>query len=60
MGAIASVKDFLLHMLMITLGLLIALALDGLREELHHRELAHEARSNFAAELQGNRALVER
>jgi len=52
--AIRSVKDFLLQLLTITVGILIALSFDGLLEWRHHRHLVHEAEANLAAEIREN------
>ncbi|AEU34787.1 hypothetical protein [Granulicella mallensis] len=48
-------KDFLLHLATITIGLLIALGLEGLVEAAHHRHLLHEAEMNLRAEISSNR-----
>ena len=42
---IHSVKDFLLQLLTITIGILIALTLEGTLERAHHRRLIHEGGS---------------
>jgi len=47
-------RDFLLHLFTITIGLLIALSLEGLVEWQHHRHLVHEAEANLATEIRGN------
>lgn len=47
-------RDFFLHLFTITIGLLIALSLEGLVEYAHHRHLVHEARENIRRELQLN------
>lgn len=47
-------KDFFLHLLTITIGLLIALALEGCVERWHHRELRREADVNLQQELRDN------
>lgn len=52
--AIRSVKDFLLQLLTITVGILIALSLDGLLEWQHHKHLIHEAEANLTAEIREN------
>ena len=52
--AIRSVKDFLLQLLTITVGILIALSLDGLLEWRHHKHLVHEAEANLASEIREN------
>jgi hypothetical protein len=53
-GPIHSVRHFLIHLLTITVGILIALSLEGLNEWRHHRNLVHEAQSNLANELHDN------
>jgi hypothetical protein len=47
-------RDFFLHLTTITIGLLIALSLEGLVEWQHHRHLVHEAESSLHAEIQSN------
>jgi len=54
---IRSWKDFILHLLMITLGLLIALALQAAVESLHHRHMVREARANLRREIVENQKL---
>jgi hypothetical protein len=54
---IRSWKDFILHLLMITLGLLIALALQAAVESLHHRHMVKEARANLRREIVENQRL---
>src|SRR5437660_11533422 len=51
---IASLKEFFKELLTITVGILIALSLEGLLEWKHHRELAREARANILSELREN------
>ncbi len=51
---IHSFRDFLLHMLTITLGLLIALGLEGCVEWNHHRHLRNEAEANIRQEIEDN------
>lgn len=55
---IHSLRDFLVHMGTITLGLLIALGLEALVEQAHHRHLLHTAEENLRNELHVNRALL--
>jgi hypothetical protein len=55
---IHSLRDFLVHMGTITLGLLIALGLEALVEQAHHRHLLHTAEANLRDELRSNRALL--
>jgi hypothetical protein len=52
---IHSVKEFLLHLLAITIGLLIALGLESSVEWIHHRHLVREARENIFQEMRDNR-----
>jgi hypothetical protein len=50
-------RDFLLHLLTITIGLLIALALESLVESIHFRHLVRDARHSLAREMNANRSL---
>ena len=53
-------KDFLLHLFTITIGLLIALSLEGMVEWFHHRHLVHEAEASLYREIDGNaKGIVE-
>jgi hypothetical protein len=54
---VRSWKDFILHLLMITIGLLIALALQAAVESLHHRHMVSEARANLRREIAENHKL---
>jgi hypothetical protein len=54
-GPIRSFREFLIHLLTITVGVLIALSLDGILEWRHHRHLVHEAESNLMTEIHLNR-----
>jgi hypothetical protein len=47
-------RDFFLHLATITIGLLIALSLEGCVEWQHHRHLVHEAEASLRAEIQSN------
>jgi hypothetical protein len=58
--AIHSVKDFLLHMLAITLGLMIALGMQSGVEWRQHRDLAKIARRNIAIEMHENQSELGR
>jgi hypothetical protein len=49
-------RDFFLHLFTITIGLLIALSLEGLVEWQHHRHLAHDAESSMQREIKSNAA----
>lgn len=56
---IHSVKEFLLHLLAITIGLLIALGLESSVEWVHHRHLVRDARENIFQEMRDNRQSVQ-
>ena len=47
-------RDFFLHLTTITIGLLIALSLEGFVEWQHHRHLVHEAKASLHGEIQNN------
>lgn len=47
-------RDIFIHLATITVGLFIALSLEGCVEWQHHRHLVHEARENLRSELQDN------
>ena len=47
-------RDFLLHLLTITIGLLIALSLEGCVEWKHHRNQVHEAEASLQIEIEAN------
>ena len=49
-----SFKDFLIHISIVTVGILIALGLEGLRETLHDRHLVRETRENVHTEMGHN------
>jgi hypothetical protein len=53
-GPVRSPKDFLLHLLAITIGLLIALSLEASVGWVHDRRLVREARENIAQEIRDN------
>lgn len=52
---IHSARDFFLHLFTITIGLLIALALEAGVEHLHQNHLLHTAKANLRDELRDNR-----
>jgi hypothetical protein len=54
-GPIQGWRDFFIHLIVITLGLLIALGLEGIVEWGHNRHLVHTAEANLRAELAANR-----
>ncbi len=47
-------RDFFIHLFTITIGLLIALGLEGCVEQQHHRHLMHEAEASLHTEIQHN------
>jgi hypothetical protein len=51
-------RDFLLHLITITIGLLIALGLEGCMEWQHHRTLVHEAEAGLSGEIGRNSRTV--
>ena len=51
-------KDFLLHLLTITIGLLIALGLEGLVEWRQHRKEVREAEAGMKAEISHNGRVI--
>ena len=57
---IHSWRDFLIHIVTITIGLLIALGLEAAVEALHHRHLRVETRDNLRAELRGNQEIFSK
>jgi hypothetical protein len=56
---IEGIKEFLLHLFTITVGLLIALSLEGLVEWQHHRHLVHEAQASLYGEIERNAAALK-
>ncbi len=47
-------RDFFIHIVTITIGLLIAIALEQTVEWIHHRHIVHVARENIRHEIEGN------
>jgi hypothetical protein len=47
-------RDFFVHLITITVGLLIALSLEGCVEWRHHRHLVHEAEVSLHEEIKAN------
>lgn len=47
-------RDFLVHLATITIGLLIALSLEGCVEWRHHKHLVHEAEESLRGEIRTN------
>jgi hypothetical protein len=57
-GSIRTWRDFFVHLIIISLGLLIALGLEGVVEWMHNRHLVHTAYANLKSELLENRATL--
>ena len=55
---IGGFRDFLIHLLTITVGLLIALGLENAAEAWHHRQQRREAEAEIREELNENRQLL--
>lgn len=55
---IHTVKDFLLQLMTITIGILIALSLEGALGWSHHRTLVSEAKENLRQEIVNNKGEV--
>ena len=51
-------RDFLIHIVTIVIGLLIAIGLEQSVEWFHHRHIVHVARENIAREIDDNRKLA--
>jgi hypothetical protein len=51
---ILTVKEAAVHLLIVSVGILIALSLEGLVEYLHHRTVVREAREIMRAEIEAN------
>ncbi len=56
---IHSVKDFLLHLSMIAIGVLLALGAEGLAEHVHNRHLVREAKENIIGEIRDNHQTLQ-
>ena len=59
-GPTHSFRDFLIHIGVVTIGILIALALETVTEAMHNRHVVREARQNFAEELRFNRGQLDK
>ncbi len=57
---IHSVKDFLVQLMTITVGILIALSLEGALEWSHHRALVSEAKENLRQEILDNKREIDK
>jgi hypothetical protein len=59
-GPTNSFKDFAIHIVIVTIGILIALGLEGIRETIYEHRVVRDARENFRVELQGNRQNLDK
>jgi hypothetical protein len=59
-GPTRSVKDFAVHIGIVTIGILIALSLEGIRETVYVHRSVREARENFRVEIGENQKHIER
>jgi len=59
-GPTNSFKDFAIHIVIVTIGILIALGIEGIRETIYVHRVVRDARENFQVELQGNRQNLDR
>jgi hypothetical protein len=59
-GPTHSFKDFFIHIVIVTIGILIALGLEGIRETIYEHRIVRDARENFRAELQANRTNLDK
>ncbi|HEX4389591.1 MAG TPA: hypothetical protein VH109_13275 [Steroidobacteraceae bacterium] len=57
-GSIRTLREFLTHLVIVTLGILIALGLEAVVDAHHRKKLAAEAVDGFRHELTDNRAQV--
>jgi hypothetical protein len=56
---VESVKEFFLHIGIVTIGILIALGLEQAVEAYRHHELAENARANILSELRDNKKAID-
>jgi len=59
-GPTNSFKDFAIHIVIVTIGILIALGLEGIRETIHEHTVVRDARENFQAEFRANRSNLDK
>jgi hypothetical protein len=50
-GPVSNMKEFGVHIAIVTIGILIALTLEGVIETVQNAHLVHETRQNFQSEL---------
>jgi hypothetical protein len=54
-----TLKEALVHLCIVTAGILIALSFEGTLEWWHHRELARETRQRLQTEIRGNQGSIQ-
>lgn len=59
-GPTNSFKDFAIHIVIVTIGILIALGLEGVRETIYEHRIVRDACENFHLEFYGNRRNLDR
>jgi hypothetical protein len=59
-GPTNSFKDFAIHIVIVTIGILIALGLEGVREMIYEHHTVRDARENFQAEFHANRTNLDK
>lgn len=59
-GPTKSFKDFAIHIVIVTIGILIALGLEGVRETIYEHRTVRDARENFQAEFRANRSNLDK
>ena len=59
-GPTHSFKDFLIHIVIVTIGILIALGLEAVRETIYVHRIVRDARENFRVELETNRKNLDK
>ncbi len=57
---ILTVKEAAVHLLIVTVGILIALSLEGIVEYVHHRMVVREARDIMHREIEENRGELDK
>jgi hypothetical protein len=58
-GRVESLKQILTHILIVTVGILIALSLEGVRESWRQHVVANEARESIRAEMSRNQHKIK-
>src|SRR5215831_15423820 len=57
---ILTIKEAAVHLLIVTVGILIALSLEGIVEYVHHRTIVREAREIMRQEIESNRSELDK